>query len=193
MTVFPTCNGCARDKSDCPTLAALKAAIAGKSVTTVRHRCRQREPRFRPGDPIWVDTFSGDGGLDEDIGRVEPVRREWPGYFISEKKSKGHVYIKPGAPALDDEEYTFEARNKGFCNIVLARLRPREGEWVDPFYCGRCMVHPKLEGFCNASTPERKKCKHHKPVMFLGGVIELTHCGEWIDPNKEEDPDDIPF
>jgi len=57
MTYFATCIGC-NLKSDCEQLAAIKKKVAGLNLTSIKHRCRDRTPEFKPGDPVFVETYA---------------------------------------------------------------------------------------------------------------------------------------
>ena len=115
MTYFSTCTGCGVARSDCQTLIAVKKAIAGLRITTVRHRCAQREPMYRPGDAVWIKTVAWQGG-DE-----EPPLCEFPGVFIEQKQRKAIAFIKPGSLDGSGDE-VFSTDGRGYVKVPLSRL-----------------------------------------------------------------------
>lgn len=193
MTAFPTCTGCSIVRASCPTLAGLKAAIAGMNVTTMRHRCKARQPMFLPGAPVWVETYSNDIKEWEPERGETPIYRDWPAVFIRQEGSKAIAFIQPGALADDDATaFVPKANGRGFVKVTLSRVRAREGAIVEDISeCKRCGVIPTIELACKRDDPSNyPKCEYYKPVTFLGGAIQL-HNGQWHP--VADDSDDVPF
>lgn len=144
MTYFSTCTGCGVARSDCQTLIAVKKAIAGLRITTVRHRCAQREPMYRPGDAVWIKTVAWQGG-DE-----EPPLCEFPGVFIEQKQRKAIAFIKPGSLDGSGDE-VFSTDGRGYVKVPLSRIHPRSG--VPPTSVAECHCgdRPGVTGECSGN------------------------------------------
>lgn len=154
MTIFRSCTGCMHQKQPCATRDALRDGLRGLSITSVKWRCADRNPRFVQGDPVWVTTVATYNATEEEGG---PCRTEFPGVMITPMGTKGLVCIAPGTEDIDGE-YTFDAaRGNGFCKIPLSRLRPRDGE-RDPV-CPECLYPASmghiLGNACNPHPVER--------------------------------------
>lgn len=155
MTHFSACTGCAVDTTQCASLRTIKGAIRGLGITTVRHRCGVRVPRYEPGCAVWIKTFDSRESGDEDGPRVS-----WfPGVFISQKGSRAIAFIKPGAlDELSDEDYPFQPENRGFVKVPLSRVKDRDGVPVSVVPCLTCGDVPALSG-----------CGH--PQRYPGDVL----------------------
>ena len=176
MTHFPTCTGCAVERKTCPDLARLRAALAGFGATTVKHRCKARVPRFVPGAPVIIHTYSQNGEMSENGIELADYR----GVFVREDGSRGIAFIAPGT--IDEKHrgttadgYPFEPKPNGigFVKLTLTRMRPIEGEPpVDASECPVCKSLYGITSICErecsgngASCPNRK--------TFLGGILAL--------------------
>lgn len=126
MTLYRTCVGCLSDKSPCVARDDLRERLKGIGVTSIKWKCKDREPRFVVGDPIWALTVEGQGSDHQEGG--EPYRDYFPGTVIRDCGSKLLVYIAPGSPGRDGEEYSFAPSGNGFCKITLSRISKRDGE-----------------------------------------------------------------
>ena len=146
MTHFSACTGCAVPTSECETLATLKAAIKGLHITAVRHRCVTRQPRFTPGQAVWIKTFACRDSADED----GPPICWFPGIFVRQKESRAVAFIAPGALEEDGTEghdYAFETDGRGFVKVPLSRMRPRVfAARVPVEECPACGDIPTLTG-----------------------------------------------
>lgn len=131
MTTFSTCTGC-KAKGDCEHAAAIKKAVKGMFVTSIKHRCAHRDPLFKPGDPVTVETWSCMN--DPDAGM-----EYFPGIFIAQKATKAICFIKPGTDG-------FETAGKGYVKVTLSRIKTRDGDRVDVRECEFCGERPALTG-----------------------------------------------
>lgn len=120
MTTYRTCIGCANSLTDCATLAAVRKQTAGLGITSMKWRCKDRAPRFQPGDAVWARTTPVFGW---------EIMEDFPATFISAAGSRALVKIEAGAPARN-ADYEFEPKNGGggYCRLPLSRLSERDGE-----------------------------------------------------------------
>ncbi len=167
MTHFASCIGCATLRDTCPTLAALKAAIAGKHVTTIKHKCPTRKPLMTPGDPVMVETFTCSPEVQ---GLEGPTYDRWKAIFIEQRGSRAHVYIRPGELS-EKNDFPFVPMNNhdGHANILLSRVKPILGaEPVDMTKCATCEQRPGVIGRCGASVNYIiQACKYAPRTSFL--------------------------
>ena len=184
MTHFPTCTGCAVERKTCPDLARLRAALAGFGATTVKHKCKNRAPRFMPGAAVMIHTVSGDGNVTED---GDAVMADYRGVFVRESGSKGIAYIAKGT--IDDNHsgadggYPFEPRGggRGFVKIPMSRMKLIDGApSADVTPCKKCGSLFVLTGICHAAFPNTAECPPRPGISFLGGAIKLVGS-EWMD------------
>lgn len=93
MTFYRTCHNCAIDAGECLTRKALRAALAGMHVTSVKHRCPDRAPLFHPGDRATVTWTINEREAHPDYegGASDPedwAEHTWPATVIREKGGK---------------------------------------------------------------------------------------------------------
>ncbi len=144
MTAFPTCHTCAFPAATCATRNALRSAISGLGLTSVKHRCRDFQPAFSPGDAVKVETLAW-LHRDED----DPPPRLWfPGHFVRLTGRKALVYVPEGAADLSAEEVKFEPSGNGFLKVPLARVAHRDAPSVDVTECRFCGAIPTLGNPC---------------------------------------------
>lgn len=139
MTSYRTCRGCAYDSPNCDHRIAMKAALKGLGVTSIAWRCKARDDRYQPGDPIWCDTVC-DYNARPEADRDEPARDWYPGVAIRNAGTKVIVYIARGAEGQYlGADYPFAPKDgseHGFCKIPLGRVRERDA--TPDFPCSDC-------------------------------------------------------
>lgn len=153
MTIHGTCLGCVRDKHPCAYRDSLSVKLHGLGLTSIKFRCRARELKFQPGDPVWAFTSVSYGTSDEE---GQPYKDDFAAVFINGLGAKGLVWIEPGTPGreLGEDGIKFEPNGSGFCKIPLSRLTPRDGEREE--VCRSCMWPASkghLEGYSCAFHP----------------------------------------
>src|SRR5574337_881347 len=92
MARFITCVGCSLKKR-CEKLSAMKNGIKGMGISSLRHSCKERDPEFKPGDPILVTTMA-DGepyGGDDYYSESSIIKGEFRGWFVQECKKQTYV------------------------------------------------------------------------------------------------------
>lgn len=81
MTSYSTCINCAADKTNCPRRRAVQEAIKGAGITSLKFRCSERKPMFRPGQRVsvtWAVGGDNEYALDE----------TWPATVIKESGTR---------------------------------------------------------------------------------------------------------
>lgn len=132
MTVYRTCRNCIHS-SDCSIKDAVRRAISGLHVTSIKFRCDQRALPFRAGNPVIVRTVGADE-MNGD-GYEEPWEDEFPGHFLDELGSKALLYVRPGTLCVSDRDagrtecsigdgFQPLRNNNGFVKVPFARVRP---------------------------------------------------------------------
>ena len=144
MTAFPTCHTCAFPSATCATRDALRSAIAGLGITSVKHRCRDFQPAFMPGDAVKVETVAWFHSDDDD----PPPKLWFPGHFVRLTGRRALVYVPEGAEDLNAEEVKFEPNGTGFLKVPLARVAHRDAPSVDVTECRWCGAIPALGNPC---------------------------------------------
>ena len=140
MTFFRTCQGCVSEGSPCEARDALRLALRGLCVTSVKWKCAVRRPRFEIGSPVWATTIEDPlNPRSENGGAVLDL---FPAVVVRVLGGKALVFIKPGAVGQSDNSF-FVPTGIGFCKLPLSRLSPRDGERV--MVCQRCEL-PASEG-----------------------------------------------
>lgn len=144
MTSYITCINCAADKNGCARRAAVRTAIKGAGVTSVKFRCADRQSMFRPGQRVGITwTVGGDGyELDE----------TWPATVIAETGTRFLVHIDDvesdeGTPARD-----FINNERLFVKVSPSRLRPLDEP--DRTVCKWCQRAPVPGQKCPEALPD---------------------------------------
>lgn len=163
MTYFHACVGCAVDKRTCCDLDRLKSILGGFGVTSLKHKCKSRQPKFTPGCGVFIRTVASMDTESEYYDDDGPTIGIFPGVFIEEKASKGFAFIKPGTPDKDGT-CEFDGKNDGYVKVPLSRITMRESAPVISVeQCNWCCKIPSLTGKCGNPDPfGRNECLHRK-------------------------------
>lgn len=170
MTFYRTCHNCAVDAGECPTRKALRAALAGMHVTSVKHRCPDRLPLFRPGERATV-TWAIDEVADhpDNDGYAPPrwVEHTWPATVVSEKGGKFIVCVDD---VDSDGEYPATEWLKSssrYAKVVAAKLKPLDEPKRLVCQCGEVAGNGFAGCFeqmdranMERSTPPNPRCLH---------------------------------
>lgn len=155
MPLLKTCRPCAFD-GDCIRQKDLAASTKNLGLLTVTHSCRQRQNKYAPGQPVWVEVF--DAPNDTESGYYGEDRRLlcwFPGTFlkICTPNTQGLVMVLAGATPegfASNEEFgtdgfePYKGGAYGICRAPWSRIKPREGE-IEPL-CDLCKEPPALKG-----------------------------------------------
>ncbi|MBY0394555.1 MAG: hypothetical protein K2Q27_14970 [Novosphingobium sp.] len=85
MTSYTTCINCAADKQACERRNAVRAAIKGAHITSVKFRCTDRQSMFHPGQRVGITWTAGNGDYELD--------ETWPGTVIRESGTRFLIAI----------------------------------------------------------------------------------------------------
>ena len=150
MTYFATCIGC-NLKSDCEQLAAIKKKVAGLNLTSIKHRCRDRTPEFKPGDPVFVETYATMNWNEDDDGPAS--KGNYRGVFIREARARTQVIAFVAAGTLDHHGCNaFEPSHGGFIKVPRSRVIFADGPCTDVTECKHCGQILSLGQSCGWST-----------------------------------------
>lgn len=89
MTYYQPCLNCAADKSACTTRAAMRKAIKGLHLTSIKFNCGDRVARFHTGQRVSFDWRY----FDED-GSGEGYTATFNGTIMHEKKGNKRFAIR---------------------------------------------------------------------------------------------------
>jgi len=164
MTYLSACMGCAANAQKCPTRESIRAAVRGRHVTSIRHRCADRIPLYAPGAPVLVKT-SAWLSRDQDEDYSNPPKLWFPGHFIRQKGSSAIAFIKPDTRATDDAEQSFETTGQGFVKVPFSRLKHSAGGLHIPMdECSLCGRIAALIYDCNLEPPDCRWKAESAPV-----------------------------
>jgi hypothetical protein len=138
-------------------------AIAGLGITSVKHRCRDYQAAFWPGDAVKVQTLAWFVRDDD-----PPVRAWFPGQFIQLSGTKALVVVRAGAVSIDDGETVFEPNGSGYLKVPLSRVAHRDADAVDVEACRWCSAILSVGDKCGRDpnyTPSRDCLKLQRVVV----------------------------
>lgn len=169
MAYYHPCIGCAVNKATCSRRQALRGAIAGHSVTSIRFRCPERQPFFTPGERVIFSTWC-DGQTGELYDEPEPF--EFQATVLKESRNGVYVIkIDVGLSVCGEAEAPGCLHNKdGYAKAPASRLR----QLPDDPRKTVCPVCLGIEGYAHLD----KRCEldpgWHKPR----GCLRLTETGD---------------
>lgn len=170
MTVYRTCHNCAVDAGDCPTRKALRVALAGHRVTSVKHRCAERVPLFAPGNRVtvtWTIDEVADHPDNDGYGPPRWVAHTWPATVVAEKGGKFIICVDD---VDSDGEYPASEWLKTasrYAKVVAGKLKPLDepkrlvcecGEVAGSGFVG-CLEQMDRANW-GRSTPPNPRCLH---------------------------------
>lgn len=159
---YQTCVGCVHGTGFCQAREDVKAQVKGLGVTSLKWKCKSRNPIYVPGDAVWVNLFvgmedHGDSWYDE-----VPTFAEFPGTIIEVKGSKAIAFIDPDAKDRS-EEYDFVPTGNGHVKVTTTRMRSRDAARED--VCSCCKFIVRLAGhqdYCRNQAPEQRKAEEYQ-------------------------------
>lgn len=152
--IYRTCMGCKSQGAPCEARNIFRKAVAGLGIRSALWHCREKRPRFVPGDLVWAFTVSEQTGGAQRDDDGEPWRDDFPGIVITMLGAKALVFVKPDSPGRTmGDNVQFVSSNNGFCKIPLSRLKSREGEREEICkFCSMPSSLPHESGYsCNPS------------------------------------------
>jgi hypothetical protein len=164
MTVYRTCMNCSTDRASCPRLAEIKASIKGASITSVKFRCAERAPIFRPGDRVLV-TWPV---MDESDGYYGGGEESWPATVISEVGCRFLICV-------DDVDSDYGTSARGYVEndslyAKVSALKLKRLDQPSRRVCGLCgIVNGNGFDACwQTGTIPHSKCLRHRLATHEG-------------------------
>ena len=148
MPYYHKCRNCAVDTSTCPRRQAIRSAIKGLGLTSIKFQCQDREPLFRVGQRIEFDWTHYDESARDYCGEVEPDELKFKGTVASENEERGTFVVQvdqdpvPSNIEFPNLTYTPDQvfKNGGFA----VRIRPvsmRAIDEPDRAICPDCLAY----------------------------------------------------
>ena len=137
MTQYISCRGCLVDRHKCENRKAIREAVKGLGLTSIRFACKSRISRFRAGQRVLVMwKFDGglfDGGLEEVQFKATVLKEPKPGRF--------HILVDEGrCHSCYDEPDDYIAPDcligNGYATATYSRLTALDEP--DAVICGAC-------------------------------------------------------
>ncbi len=120
MTHYATCLNCVNDKFTCERRIALREALKGSHVYSVKFKCPERRAYFEPGQRIAFDWKSFDSdGYDESC-----LHLTFHGTVIRERGSKFIVQVDAGHDTSGEGIAASEVFKKN--DQLLIKVRPAD-------------------------------------------------------------------
>ena len=140
MTHYATCFNCATDKDTCERRIALKKALAGSAVTSVKFRCPERKAFFAPGQRVSFDWSMWENDGDEESG----LPLVFHGTVIRERGSKFVVQVDAGKDASGEGIEAAHVFKKN--EALLIKVRPAHMAALDEPSKAVCLTCYQVEG-----------------------------------------------
>lgn len=119
MATFRPCHNCVRERQPCGRREAVRAAIKGVGITSVKFRCDERQPIFAVGQRVSVSWIVSDEG---DFRYA--TEESWPATVVAERRPKFQIVV-------DDVDSDHETPARGYINneslyakVTAAKLKP---------------------------------------------------------------------
>lgn len=136
MTHYTNCTNCAVDKSSCQKRLALREAIKGLHVYSLKFKCADRKPLFVPGQRVKFDWLLWD---TDGYGGSESLPLTFHGTVLRERSPKFVVQVDRGVDASGENIEASEVFKKN--DQLLVKVKPADMRPVDEparQICGTC-------------------------------------------------------
>lgn len=120
MTHYATCFNCVNDRYTCQRHLALREALKGTGVYTVKFKCPERRPYFAPGQRVAFDWK----WFESDEYDTSVLHLTFAGTVIREKGSKFVVQVDGGKDISGEEMEASEVFTKN--DQLLIKVRPAD-------------------------------------------------------------------
>lgn len=143
---YLTCRNCAVERGTCVRRAQVRAGIKGLGLTSVKFRCDDRQPLYRPGQRVEVTWKYATPDWDWQDGLS---LESWPATVVQETK-KGFLIVVDDVPSGNDlpaREYI--KSDSLYCNVTAGKLAP-------------------------LSEPDRRTCEYCRSAENADGTV--TGC-----------------
>lgn len=121
MTHYATCFNCVNDRYTCRRHLAIREALKGSGVYSVKFKCMDRRAYFSPGQRVAFDwkSFDSDAGYDESV-----LHLTFTGTVIREKGTKFIVQVDNGKDTSGEEIEASDVFKKN--DALLIKVRPAD-------------------------------------------------------------------
>lgn len=140
MTHYATCFNCVNDRYTCPRHLAIRDALKGSGIYTVKFKCPERRAYFSTGQRVAFDwkSFESDG-YDESV-----LHLTFAGTVIREKGTKFIVQVDRGKDISGEE---IEASDVFKTNdALLIKVRPADMRPLNEPAKSVCLTCYHVEG-----------------------------------------------
>jgi ribosomal protein S6E (S10) len=120
MTHYATCFNCVNDRYTCPRHLALRDALKGRGVYTVKFKCPERRAYFAPGQRVAFDWKS----FESDEYDTSVLHLTFTGTVIREKGTKFIVQVDGGKDISGEEMDASDVFTKN--DQLLIKVRPAD-------------------------------------------------------------------
>lgn len=133
MTYFKPCFNCVKPRKQCEAAKKMTERLRGSGVTSVNFKCRDRQPKFAPGQRVAVtwtvfppDYESGDDYSDE----------TWPATVSCESGNKFVIRVDDVPSDFETPARDYIKSPNLYCKVSASKLTPLD-EPAQPI-CRRC-------------------------------------------------------
>ena len=171
MPYYHKCRNCAVDTSTCQRRQAIRSAIKGLGLTSIKFQCLDRKPLFRVGQRIEFDWAHYDESARDYYGEVVPDDLKFRGTVASENEDKGTFVVQvdqdPVQSNIEFPDLTYTP-NQVFKNGGFAvRVKPASMRAIDEpdrEICPDCLAYDVGER-CFMS----EYCRPSSGALCMGG------------------------
>ena len=153
MTAFRTCKNCVLEKAPCARRDAIKRAIAGIGITSVKVLCKDRSPRFHAGQRVSV-TWPVPNCDDPEY--YSATEESWPATVVSEVGSRFLIKVDDVRSDNDTPAGGYLRNASLYAKVSAQKLKPLD----EPIQlvcaiCGRVGLGEVGEGGCHVDAQAR--------------------------------------
>lgn len=117
MAYLRTCHNCAHDRDACAKRDQIRRAISGHSVTSVKFRCDDRLPLYRPGDRVSVAW-----PVPRDDGYDEYDLETWPATVIKEVGARFVIRVDDVDSDHETPARSYIKSDSLYCKVSPSKL-----------------------------------------------------------------------
>lgn len=139
MTHYATCFNCANDRYTCPRHLAIREALKGNGVYSVKFKCPERRAFFSPGQRVAFDWKL----FESDEYDTSVLHLTFKGTVIRERGSKFVVQVDSGKD-IEDEIEASEVFKKN--DALLIKVRPADMRPLNEPAKTVCLTCYQVEG-----------------------------------------------
>lgn len=152
MTYYATCFNCVNDRYTCPRLLAIREALKGSGVYTIKFKCPERRAFFSPGQRVAFDWKS----FESDEYDTSVLHLTFTGTVLREKGTKFVVQVDSGKDISGEEIEASDVFKKN--DALLIKVRPADMRPLNEPAKSVCLTCYNVEGHpdnrCYKSGPD---------------------------------------